>query len=139
MSIAQQPTTDEIVDFNEDTALGLILATVQNTPSPRNREIFEVAPAPPDRLRARSAADAARVARRARVSQAHGPEVRRTRATSSACVDAIIGTEMLVDLMTRSAPKRRHPIRSSGRSSMPTHRGCPISPISPATSRANAS
>ena len=41
MSATRTPASGDVVDFNESTALELVLATVKNTPDPRNKALFE--------------------------------------------------------------------------------------------------
>jgi protocatechuate 3,4-dioxygenase beta subunit len=108
VNIVHQSASDEIVDFNEDTALGLILATVQNTPSRRNRELFEAL--------LRHLIGFVREARPTPQEWRSGLEF--LKRTGQKCddtrdefglLDAILGTEMLVDLIHSRRPETATP------------------------------
>jgi hydroxyquinol 1,2-dioxygenase len=108
MSITSESKSDEIVDFNEDTALSLILATVKNTPSPRNRALFEsllrhliafLREARPTVEEWRAGLDFLK--RTGQVSN----EVR----DEFGLLDGLLGTEMLVDIINGKRPENATP------------------------------
>jgi hydroxyquinol 1,2-dioxygenase len=108
MSIASESQTGDIVDFNEDTALGLILATVQDTPSPRNRVLFEsllshligfLREARPTPQEWRTGLDFLK--RTCQMSNETRDEL--------GLLDALLGTEMLVDIINRQRPENATP------------------------------
>src|ERR1017187_10554675 len=108
MSIASESKSDDIVDFNEETALGLILATVQNTPSLRNRLLFESL--------LRHLIAFLREARPTPQEWRTGLEfLKRTGQMSTEArdefglLDALLGTEMLVDIINRQRPESATP------------------------------
>jgi len=103
MSVSTDASTD-IVDFNEDTALSLILATIEETPSARNRQIFEAL--------LRHVVAFIREARPTREEWRAGLEF--LKRTGQKCddtrdefglLDAVLGTEMLVDIINLDRPK----------------------------------
>ena len=108
MSSVSERKSDDIVDFNEDTALDLILATVKDTPSPRNRAIFEallrhliafVREARPTPQEWRAGLDF--LTRTGQMST----ELR----SEFGLIDALLGTEMLIDIINRNRPENATP------------------------------
>ncbi len=108
MSILRESKSDDIVDFNEDTALGLILATVKDTPNPRNRALFEAL--------LRHVIAFLREARPTPQEWRAGLDfLRRTGQMSNetrdefGLLDGLLGTEMLVDIINRQRPEQATP------------------------------
>jgi hydroxyquinol 1,2-dioxygenase len=108
VSSVHERASDDVVDFNESTALDLILATVKDTPSPRNRAIFEsllrhligfVREARPTPQEWRSGLDFLK-----RTGQM-STELR----DEFGLLDALLGTEMLIDIMNRHRPENATP------------------------------
>jgi len=108
VSTVREFKSDDIVDFNEDTALDLILATVKDTPSPRNRALFEsllrhligfVREARPTPQEWRTGLDFLK-----RTGQMC-TELR----DEFGLLDALLGTEMLVDIINRHRPENATP------------------------------
>jgi len=108
MSSVREPVIDDIVDFNEQTALDLVLATVKNTPSPRNRVLFEsflrhligfVRETRPTVEEWRTAIDFL-----VRTGQ-KCDDVR----NEFGLIDALLGTEMLVDIINGNRPEGATP------------------------------
>jgi hydroxyquinol 1,2-dioxygenase len=100
--------SDDVVDFNEETALDLILATVRDTPSPRNRALFESL--------LRHLIGFLRETRPTPEEWRTGLDfLKRTGQMSTemrdefGLLDALLGTEMLVDLMNRQRPENATP------------------------------
>jgi hydroxyquinol 1,2-dioxygenase len=108
VSSVRESRSDDVVDFNEETALDLILATVKDTPSPRNRAIFEAL--------LRHLIAFVREARPTPEEWRTGLDfLKRTGQMSTemrdefGLLDALVGTEMLVDLINRQRPERATP------------------------------
>jgi hydroxyquinol 1,2-dioxygenase len=108
VSALNETKSDDIVDFNEDTALDLILATVRGTPSPRNRALFESL--------LRHLVGFLRETRPTPEEWRTGLDfLKRTGQMSTemrdefGLLDALLGTEMLVDLMNRQRPENATP------------------------------
>jgi protocatechuate 3,4-dioxygenase beta subunit len=108
MSSVHAPQSDDIVDFNEGTALDLILATVKDTPSPRNRALFEsllrhligfVLEARPTPQEWRTGLEFLK--RTGQMSTAMRDEF--------GLIDALLGTEMLIDIINRQRPEQATP------------------------------
>lgn len=101
-------TSDDIVDFNEQTALELILATVKDTPSARNRALFEaflrhligfVLEARPTPQEWRSGIEFLK--RTGKWSDETRDEF--------GLIDALLGTEMLIDIINGRRPAAATP------------------------------
>ena len=108
MSAVGQTQAGDIVDFNEETALDLILATVRDTPNPRNRALFEAL--------LRHLIGFLRETRPTPEEWRTGLDfLKRTGQMSTemrdefGLIDALLGTEMLVDLMNRKRPDNATP------------------------------
>jgi hydroxyquinol 1,2-dioxygenase len=108
MNATSNPKSDDVVDFNEETALDLILATVRDTPDPRNRALFEAL--------LRHLIGFLRETRPTPQEWRTGLDfLNRTGQMSTemrdefGLIDALLGTEMLVDLMNRKRPKNATP------------------------------
>jgi hydroxyquinol 1,2-dioxygenase len=108
MSSVRETASDDIVDFNEDTALDLILATVRDTPNPRNRALFEsllrhliafVREARPTPQEWRAGLD---------FLKRTGQKSDETR-DEFGLLDALLGTEMLMDIINRKRPENATP------------------------------
>lgn len=108
MSSVRERKSDDIVDFNEDTALELVLATVKDTPSPRNRALFEsllrhvigfVLEMRPTPQEWRTGLEFLK--RTGQMSTAMRDEF--------GLIDALLGTEMLVDIINRQRPANATP------------------------------
>jgi hydroxyquinol 1,2-dioxygenase len=108
MSSVHALKSDDIVDFNENTALDLILATVKDTPSPRNRALFEsllrhliafVREARPTPQEWRTGLDFLK--RTGQMSTDLRDEF--------GLIDALLGTEMLIDIINRQRPENATP------------------------------
>lgn len=108
MSSVSERRSDDIVDFNEQTALDLILATVKDTPSPRNRALFEsflrhlvgfVLEARPTPQEWRSGLE---------FLKRTGSWCDETR-DEFGLIDALLGTEMLVDIINGARPDNATP------------------------------
>lgn len=108
MSNVSELKSDDIVDYNEDTALDLILATVKDTPSPRNRVLFEAL--------LRHLIGFVRETRPTPQEWRTGLDfLRRTGQMSTelrdefGLIDALIGTEMLIDIINLQRPENATP------------------------------
>jgi hydroxyquinol 1,2-dioxygenase len=108
MSTTSASRSEDLVDFNEETALGLILATVKDTPNPRNKALFEAF------LRHLIA-----FVRETRpTTQEWRAGLAFLKRTGQKCddvrdefglIDALLGTEMLVDIINRQRPENATP------------------------------
>ena len=104
MSITSDSAVDDVIDFNEDTALDLILATVKNTPNPRHKFLFES-------LFRHLVAFIREV--RPTVEELHAGRdfLKHTGQMSTdardefALLDAVLGTDMLVDVISLQRPE----------------------------------
>jgi hydroxyquinol 1,2-dioxygenase len=108
MSVTSESTTDDVVDFNEDTALGLVLATVKDTPNPRNKVLFEAL--------LRHLIAFVREARPTAQEWRTGLDF--LKRTGQKCddardefglLDALLGTEMLIDIINLQRPENATP------------------------------
>jgi hydroxyquinol 1,2-dioxygenase len=108
MSATSESTTDDVVDFNEETALGLVLATVKDTPNPRNKVLFEAL--------LRHVIAFVREARPTPQEWRTGLEF--LKRTGQKCddardefglLDALLGTEMLIDIINLQRPENATP------------------------------
>jgi hydroxyquinol 1,2-dioxygenase len=108
MSATTSSDTNAIVDFNEETALGLILATVKDTPNPRNKVLFEallrhliafVRETRPTTQEWRTGLDFLK-----RTGQ-KCDEMR----DEFGLIDALLGTEMLIDIINLQRPENATP------------------------------
>jgi hydroxyquinol 1,2-dioxygenase len=108
MSTVHETNAGDIVDFNENTALDLILATVKDTPNPRNRALFEAL--------LRHLIGFVLETRPTPQEWRTGLEfLKRTGQMSTemrdefGLLDALLGTEMLVDIINRQRPENATP------------------------------
>jgi hydroxyquinol 1,2-dioxygenase len=108
MSSVRELKSDDIVDFNEGTALDLILATVKDTPNPRNRVLFEaflrhligfVLETRPTPQEWRAGLEFLK--RTGRMSTETRDEF--------GLIDALLGTEMLIDIINLKRPENATP------------------------------
>lgn len=108
MSATSVPPSGDIVDFNESTALELVLATVKNTPDPRNKALFEsllrhligfVLEMRPTQHEWRAGLDFL-------IRTGHWSDEKRN---EFGLIDALLGTEMLVDIINGNRPDEATP------------------------------
>ncbi len=113
MSTTSKSTADDIIDINEDTALDLILATVKDTPNPRNKVLFEtfirhligfIREARPTQDEWRAGRDFLK----------HTGQMSTDARDEFSLLDAVLGTEMLVDIISRQRPEGATPNSALG-------------------------